>query len=212
MPDGRSSGRPSPVRPSPSVRCRRPSTTTEPKAVRSLPRMLTLPRFPLSPASRSPHRRRRAAGGQDRSSALRPSVRPSSCGGVRTWLRLRLRLWPPSLTSVLFSVCHSPLFFFFSVPSSSFFHHSLASSPLLKSTTYSHTDRAGERQRWHESKGHRSSVVYSTYSHSYRPMLALRRSLSLTPMGHYQGCPIRSSILLYSNIRRLHLSLCLYDS
>ena len=160
--------------PPPSVRCRRPSTTTEPKAVRSLPRMLTR-LFPL-PALPS------AAGGQDRSSALRPSVHVASV----FLRRRRSHLAPsasaaslPSLTSVLFfSVCHSPLFFFsvppsLSPPPSSFFHHSLASSPLLKGTTATQTERERDSDGTNQKDIARSSVVSSTYSHSYRGMPAL---------------------------------------
>ena len=157
--------------------------------------MPTLPLFPLSRVPTPPPRRRR----RTRPQLSATSVRPSSCG-VRTWLRL-CRLRPPSLTSVRFSVCHSPLFSL--SLSSSFFHHSLASSPLLKSTTATQS----ERQRWHESKGHRSSVVSSTYSHSFRAMPALRGSLSLTPMLSRRD----------TRVGKLHTpllggSLCLHDS
>ena len=132
-----------------------------------------------------------AAGGQDRSSALRPSVRPRR---VRLPAAAAFALGSvcvcglsPSLTSVLFfSVCHSPLFSFsvppsLSPPPSSFFHHSLASSPLLKGTTATQTERERDSDGTNQKDIARSSVVSSTYSHSYRGMPALRRSLSLTP-------------------------------
>ena len=132
MPDRRSSGRPSPVRPSPSVRCRRPSTTTEPKAVRSLaPSHAHSPPLPALPS---------AGGGQDRSSALRPSVRlPAAfalgslcvCGLPSSLPHFR-PLFCLSLTALLPVPPLLILPSFFSLE-----------SPLKKHD--SHTDRAGER-------------------------------------------------------------------
>ena len=186
MPDRRSSVRPPLVRlrprPSPSVRCRRPSPTTEPKAVRSLaPSHAHSPPLPALPS---------AAGGQDRSSALRPSVRlPAAAfalGSVVCVCGLPPRSLPHFRPLFCLSLTALLLLLLCPLPSSLLILPSFFSleSPLKKHD--SHTDRAGDSDGTNQKDIALLSSPPLTVIHT-EPCQHFRRSLTnpcFTPMVH----------------------------